>query len=496
MPESRQSFLRGALVLAAATALVKLLGALFKIPLTQILGGGGMGYFMTAYGFFNPIYAMSIAGFPVAVSRMVSQSTARQSYREARRILKVALLLFASLGAFLSMVIFFGAGTFADWVGNPTARIAVCAIAPAVFFGCVNAAFRGYNEGLRNMVPTALSQVVEAVARLAGGILLSLWMLTACRREYEALGTVFGRAAASSEQALSYALPYAAAAAVLGVALSTAAGTLFLFIRQGMCGDRLSDEQLARSPAPRSAVKLGISLLALALPVCMGALAVNLTSLIDLASIMKRLAAAVARDPALLSASHHGALPSSLSAAEIPNFLYGSYTGMAGTLFNLVPAMTASFATSALPVVSSLWTQKRLAQLERSVESILRMTALFVLPAGLGLSVMSGPILQLLFGADRPETAIAAPLLSVMGIAAIFVGITIPVNSMLQGMGLAYLPVKLMAVGGAIKIAVNYMLVAMPGINIKGAPFGTLACYLFIVAASLTALFSQRGNSS
>jgi O-antigen/teichoic acid export membrane protein len=127
--------------------------------------------------------------------------------------------------------------------------------------------------------------------------------------------------------------------------------------------------------------------------------------------------------------------------------------------------------------VSSLWTQKRLSQLQRSVESILRMTALFVLPAGLGLSVMSGPILQLLFGADRPETAIAAPLLSVMGIAAIFVGITIPVNSMLQGMGLAYLPVKLMAVGGAIKIAVNYMLVGMPGINIKGAPFGTLACY-------------------
>ncbi len=102
-----------------------------------------MGYFMTAYGFFNPIYALSIAGFPVAVSKMVSQCAARHSYRDIRRILAVSVVIFAALGALLSGVIFFGAGAFSKAVGNPTARLAVTAIAPRCFFWLHQFSFQG-----------------------------------------------------------------------------------------------------------------------------------------------------------------------------------------------------------------------------------------------------------------------------------------------------------------------------------------------------------------
>ncbi|MEG1848948.1 MAG: oligosaccharide flippase family protein [Oscillospiraceae bacterium] len=137
MREKGQSFLGGAAVLMAAALVVKTIGALFKIPLTQIIGGSGMGYFMTAYGFFNPIYALSVAGFPVAVSKLTAQSLALGRRDEAREILTAALLVFLPVGLLLSAGIFFGANRFVTLIGNPGAGQAVLAIAPAVFLAFV-----------------------------------------------------------------------------------------------------------------------------------------------------------------------------------------------------------------------------------------------------------------------------------------------------------------------------------------------------------------------
>ncbi len=266
------------------------------------------------------------------------------------------------------------------------------------------------------MFPTALSQMAEALTKLGAGIAFSIWSINFCYQDYQSTGMVLGIAASSAQHALTLTLPYAAAAAVFGVAMSTAAGTVYLTLRQMIAGDGFTSEQLRCSPPPMARRHLAASLLKFALPVCLGALAVNLTSVIDLASIMKRLAVAAAQNPAALYGSHQGAIPDTLAISEIPNFLYGSYTSMAVTIFNLVPAITTSFGISALPIISALWTQRKMPELRRNIESVLRLTALIVLPAGLGMSVMSGPILGMIFSSNPAEVAVATPLLKVLGL--------------------------------------------------------------------------------
>ena len=129
----KQSFLHGAIILMVATVIVKLIGAVFKIPLTNLIGGEGMGYFTTAYGLFNPIYALSIAGLPVAVAKMVAENAALRRFKDIRRIMRISTALFFIMGiAGLSLIIF-GSGLFVRAVGNPGAFWSVIAISPAIF---------------------------------------------------------------------------------------------------------------------------------------------------------------------------------------------------------------------------------------------------------------------------------------------------------------------------------------------------------------------------
>jgi stage V sporulation protein B len=171
-------------------------------------------------------------------------------------------------------------------------------------------------------------------------------------------------------------------------------------------------------------------------------------------------------------------------ATDIPDFIYGAYC-YAISIFNLVPTLTTTIAISALPAVTAAWTLKDKVQTKKSIESVLRITSLVAFPAGIGIAVMSKPILQLLYPDRTLGIEIAAPALSILGLAVIFVAILTPVNSMLQAVGKADIPVKLMLIGGAIKILTNFVLVANPAINVRGAPVGTLLCYIFLFFASM-----------
>lgn len=473
MARSGQSFLRGAAILMAATLVVKAAGVLFKIPLASLLGGEGMGYFMTAYTIFNPIYALSVAGFPTAVAKMVSAALAAHRPWEAGRILRVALALFCSVGLLLSLLLWLVAPALAVWVNNPPAARAVQAIAPAVVLGCFTAAFRGYYEGHSNMVPTAASQVVEAAIKLVAGVLLAGWAV----------------AHAPEGAGQSARLALGAAGAISGVVLGSAGAGVFMLLYH--LADVLRHPAHAPTPAACEPVgRTGGRLLALAFPVCMSALVVNLTSLIDLGSIMNRLSAAAARAPQAVLESYPGA---QLPLQGLPNFLYGSYTTLALTVYNLVPAVAVTFGMSALPIVTRLWVSGQRRRLEESIASVLRLTALLVLPAGLGVSALSEPILLLLFAHNPQEIQVAAPLLRVLGVAAIFGALVVPVHSMLQAVGRIYLPARLMLMGGLVKLGINYLLVGIPSVNIQGAPWGTLACYVLILFLGLNALVRQTG---
>ncbi len=469
--------------------IVKIIGMVFKLPLTALLGGDGMGYFSTAYSLFNPIAAVAITGLPVAVAKVVAENKAKGNYLNIKRLFKATFLLFLAIGVVGTALIALLSGYFTDLVENPAARLSVIAIAPAMLFSCLTSVYRGYYEGLSDMRPTAYSQIVEAVFKLICGYFLAVLALRYGLDQFETTGVLYGIEAKSLVEARAICLPVAAAAAILGVSISTVFGFLLLFLRHKIKGDGIGKEMLEMSIKPDKYSSLIKSLIVIGVPISLGALVTNLTTLIDVSSLMQRISEAIETDEGAILKMYEGMIPDTVVYTKnIPNYLYGVYASMAITIYNLIPALTSGVGISALPLITESFTRRDKKGTEKNIGAVLRITALFSIPAGLGLSALSGDILNVLFYSKPMEVAVATPLLSMMGITAIFTALCVPIYNVLQAVGKERVPVFLMVIGGAIKLSVNYMLASIPSVNIMGAPIGSLCCYGFIFLASVIIL--------
>lgn len=482
-----QSFLQGALILTASMAVVKIIGALFKIPLGWILGPEGFGYFNSAYDLYNPLFTIATAGFPIAIARMVSENMARKRYRDVRQIHRVSIPIFLTLGliGFLLMVV--GTFIYCNVINTPDVKYATLTLAPTILFACLMSIYRGYYEGMQNMFPTAISEVIEALCKLILGLTASQLILYYGMNEYAQSGTVFGTPYASEALARSAVLPFAAAGAIVGITIGSAFGFIYLFIRFKLRGDGITKEELICSPRARSGRSTIKLLISIAVPIAIGALVMNVASLVDSTLIQRRLYDIMQNNPEELTAIYKDLIAQELVENDkVHTTLYGCY-GYAATLMMLIPAITQTFGISALPSVTRAWTEGSPKKIKASIESVIRITMLVTIPAGLGLSVMAKPIMSLLYsdGGNTATVDTAASVLVILGIAAIFTSTSTPLCSMLQAVGRVDLPVKLLSVGVIIKIILNYTLVGIPAINIQGAGVGTLVCYVFITFFAL-----------
>ncbi|MBE7052302.1 MAG: polysaccharide biosynthesis protein [Ruminococcaceae bacterium] len=430
-----KSFMYGAIILLIANALVKVIGAVFKIPLTYILGEEGMGYFSTSYQMYTWMFIIATAGLPVAISKMVSESSARDRHYEVRRILAVSIKLLMVIGVAGCLLLYFGADFFAEkLLKNSGAAYGIKAIAPAMLFVSAMSAFRGYFQGLQNMIPTALSEVAEALGKLIIG---------------------FGAA----YMLASYGMELASAGAVFGVSCGGALGFVILYVlyRKHKASSQLSPTKGA-CESDRYLLK---KLIKIAVPITIGASVFSLTSLIDMAMIMRRLQA--------------GGF--SMSDA---NKLWGSYSGYAFPLFNLPPTLINAITVSIVPAIASAFAKKEYATAASTTCKSMKITILFSLPCAVGMSMLASPILNLVYGQTN-----AAQTLEILAIAIVFVSLVLVTNAILQATGNAMVPVKNMLIGGVFKVIINYFLVAHPTINIKGAPIGTTVCYITILGLNL-----------
>lgn len=481
----KQTMLNGALILAVSTVIVKLIGALYKIPLTDLFGGVGRGYFNAAYNLYTPIYAISMAGLPIAVSRLVSESVSLNRFGEARQIYKVSTKLFLITGAFGTAVMFLISYPYVHHVSSIHALPSILAIAPSIFFCCAMSSYRGYYEGLRNMTPTAVSQVIEALGKLILGIGLAWSVMRLGLMQYEKTGSVFGKAAESIDVAYSYIYPYTAAAAILGVTIGTVAGLVYLMILHKIKGDGISRTDLVNSPSQSTDREIAKRIITFAVPMVIGALITNITNLIDTVTVQRRLADAFLAAPDVIKTMYRYSFDvAGTIDKDIPTYLYGTY-GAALDFRNLIPTITMSLGISALPVLSAAWAVKEKQQIRSTVESVLRVTMLVALPAGFGMAVLATPILSFLYRSHPDIAPIAAPIMAVYGYATALMAVSTPVTNMLQGIGRTDIPVKAAVAGAVVKIACNYVLVGNPRFNINGAPIGSILCYVVIVGINL-----------
>lgn len=491
---TRQGFLHGSLILLASMAIIKVIGAFFKIELTNIIGGTGMGYFSCAFGLFSPIFALTAAAVPLVLSKMVAEFSAKGEYRTVRRLRRLALAVFFIMGVLGSIAVVVFAKPFVNLaVDSPSAYLSVVAIAPSILFCCLISVYRGYYEGLCNMYPTALSQIVETLARAVCGLAFAYAALKIGMGQYESMGMVFGQEAATFAQATMLSLPYAAAAAILGVTVSCLCGLLYLMARYRFSGDGITREQLRQSAAPKRKRSLLTEMVRLAVPVAIGAIVANLTSIIDLMTIIKLIAASIERLPSYFVQNFGYALQGEIGLAELPNFIYGSYTGLALTIFNFVPAITAMFGKSALPGLMAAWAVGNKRAVVSSVHTVLKATMLLAIPAGIGIFVMAKPILELLYARRTAEIAVAYPSLAFMGLGVIVMSLLGTVINLLQAIDKVGLTVKLMAFGTVFKLIGNLALVGIPELNILGACIATVGSFTVMLILGLVALCRTTG---
>ena len=499
-----QTMLNGAMILSLAVILVKIIGAVYKMPLTSLIGGVGRGYYTSAYEIYMPIYAISMAGLPIAVSRMVSENVALNRYKEANKIFDVALKMFILIGVVGTLIIVGFAFPYTKHIAGSKNLPAVLAIAPSLFFCGIMAVHRGYYEGLRNMKPTAISQVLEAFVKLVVGLSLAYLIVKLGERQYntglalvnEALAKgsaqvpdifVFGVKVKELSEAYSAIYPLSASGAILGVTGGTFLGAVYLFLKHRLSAPAFTKEELAKSPPASKGKDIAKSLLKVATPIVLASMVLSVTNLIDTLTIQSRLGHALSMNPDLVKSMYAASLESAKTLdADIVKYLWGVH-GSATDFKNLIPALVVTMGVSALPTMAAAWTLKDDKTIKNTTETVLRITMLVSLPAGIGIGVLARPILTMIYGRGSSSDIIdvAVPLVAAYGYSTALISISSPITNMLQAIGRADLPLKSLALGAIAKIIINFFLVGEPRYNIKGAPIATIVCYAIIVAINL-----------
>ncbi len=443
-----KSFLKGAVILGIAGIIVKIMGAFFRIPLGNIIGDEGMGYFHASYPIYVLLLTVSTAGIPTAISKLVSEKNAIGDRYGAHRVFKMSFLLLLITGLVTSLTMLFGAKLIVNIVKAPSeAYYSMIAIAPALFFVPLMAAFRGYFQGLQDMVPTAISQVIEQFGRTVVGLLLALFLLHK-GIDFAAAGASFGAAAGGITGAIIIIYIY--------------------YNRRAKIFHEIHSKPLLKQD---SSTKILYRIMAISLPITLGAAVIPVVTLIDLTIVMRRL-----QDIGF--------------SAEVANELYGQLTGFVAPLINLPQIITVGLAVSLVPAISDAVQRKNMPLIRDTVQTGTRVALLIGLPSAIGLVTLSRPIMLLLYPMKQTSAINAAEILSVLGFGVIFLTLVQTFTGILQGLGRPTIPVANLFIGAVLKIIATYILTGIPSININGAAIGTVLAYA--TAALLNFLAIRR----
>ena len=468
----RRSMQYGTAVLLISAVIVKLIGALFKIPLSSAhcLGDEGFGFFSSAYDLFSPLYSLAMAGLPVATARTVSEHIAAGRYRDARLSYRLSRKFFLIAGiigtaVFAALVIPFVRLTDATGKTAP----ALFAVAPAVLFSCILSAERGYYEGLNNMLPTAVSELTEALCKL-----------------------ILGLGAAFITVRLTGSTVWGAAAAMAGITVGTLFAFLYTRIYAKLKGDGITAETLENSPEPQSGADTFKKMILLTLPIALTSLTVNIPPMIDAFTVKSGLEGLINGGTDLRgiyrSVFENGDMPD-LSA--FPVLLYG-IRGKAYTVFNLVPAFTSVIGVGAVPAIAAAAARGNTAELKKNINTVLKTAALISLPAACGLIAIGGRITDFLYDTEA-SAVIGGEMLTVYGLAALFAGFLVPLGGILQAVGRQNAVLLNTAAGTAVKLLVNIIAVSVPKINVMGAALGTVLCFFVIFLLDIAVLIKAVG---
>lgn len=499
------SFIKGAAILTVSMVIVKVFGLLNKIVLVRIftnygidgMASFGMGLYSNAYELFVVIFTVATGGLPIAISRMVSENMTKKRYKDVRMIQKISVPFFTVLGLVCFLVIFGTSIPYTQFViKSPYAVYGMMCLSPTVFFGCLASAYRGYYEGQRNMTPTAVSEIIEAVVKLVVGSLLAYGILVWGMESNAATHSFLWMRFQNESEAQHTILALSVAGAIMGISISSMLSWLYYFLKFKLQGDGIPEEYYQNSVEAREKRETFTLMIKTALPIAAGALVMSLGSWVD-SIIIQNVLVDLAHTHGFDLEAQYGRFyhdPNTFRGEHltIHTNLWGCYSN-ALTLMQLVTAVTQVFGSSAMPNVTSAWTKGDRRELKQSINTVLKMTMMFTLPMSLGLVVLAHPVMGLVYGRSPEIVEIGGDILTVMGFTTIFTGIITPICSMINGIGKVKIPMILYTVCMLVKISTSWIFVSIPSINVQGATAGSLISYALICVIGMFLLIKYSG---
>lgn len=443
MSKTQKSFAKGAAILVGLGFVSKIIGAVYTIATTNIVGTHGMSYYMTTFPVYTFLLAISSAGLPVAISKMVSERTALNDYKAAHAVFRVAILAMVGIGLATSLFMMALSRPIATALGRPDASLAITAIAPSLFFVAIISAFRGYFQGMQQMMPTAVSQIIEQTVKAITGLLFAwLWIRK---------GEIYG-----------------AAGAVLGITISEFAAFIYLsiFYRVRKTDLKKHITSIYHDDLMRN---IGRKLIYLATPIIVGACAMPIVQLADAAIITNTLNSM--KSVTLLGQEV-------ILSGKIVDSLFSLLTAYVNPIVNMPAVFSLALAVSLVPSISSSKAHSDWKGVSNKASIGLKLSLLIGLPSAAGLYLLATPIIHLLFASLKGDNLIiAGNLMKIMSVSVLFLTILQTMTGILQGLGKTYLPVINLFIGIGVKVLISIFFIKIPEINIRGAAFGTVACY-------------------
>ncbi len=434
----KTTFVKGAAILAAAGLICKFIGVFYRIFAVRIVGEQGMFYYELVYPTYSWLLIISSSGIPTAISRMVAERAAVGNYDGARRVFRRSLLLLLIIGVVTSALMFFGA----DWLGGTVlnggegAKYSMMALAPALLFVSVMCAYRGYLQGLQRMTGTSVSQLAQQVFKFIFGLILAYELYH--RYEHTSLCHAAG-----------------AAGLLLGVTVSEALALVVMMLFYA----RTKGQYVATVADENPHEKIFGRILAIAIPITLGASILPIANFLD-SVMIKRL---------LIGIGY---------TKEHAELSYTALCTYVRSIINLPATLTVGISMSVVPAISAARARKDQAGMQSLSLLSLKIAMAIGLPCAVGLSVLAGPIIRLLYARITPEAyAIAVPLMHVAAFTVVFISLVQTATGALQGAGRHRLPMWFLLIGGLTKIAINFIFIPMQKINILGAVFSNLACF-------------------
>ncbi len=460
----KQTFMAGVMTIMFAQIIIKVLGLLYRLVITNIeyFGDEGNGLYGAGFQIYMLLLSIATTGIPGAIAKLTSERIALGKNKEAHMIFRVSFLLFACIGLIGTSILFFGAKYIStNLIGNPAVEGVLVALSPSIFFVAISAVIRGYFNGMYNMKATSNSQMLEQLFKslLTIGIVIAIFFV------FTSNPMDLAQKFNISEENVTATM---AAGANLASTISAAIGFVYLYSFYARSKKDIWNNinKSKEEYKPERISKVIKTILFLSIPMSLASIVSAINRNVDTFTVINGLVAAF---------ETQGTLAADLIVGEATR-LYGILSGKVDMLIGLPLSLNIAFATALVPAVAEAVALGDNKTVTRRVSFSLRTTILIGLPCAIGLCVLAGPILELLF--PNAIAAEAPLLLQISSFTIIFTVLNQTMNGALQGIGKIFVPAISLGCGALTKLILNLVLIPIPSIGIMGAAIGSVSCHI------------------